>query len=232
VYLITAKHVISKPNSTEFFDKVFLRLNKKEGGSAILALPIVYDGNNKTVFCHSDPSVDIAVIPCLPDQNVFDFKFLPDDMITTTVEYKDLKIREGSEVFFTGLFSPYLGAEKNYPVVRFGRVALVTDEKIPFGDKKRDLYLIEAGSYGGNSGAPVFFYLGADREPGRLILGSTVLKLAGIMEGTFLDAKEIKVVETKTISIAQSNMGIAAVVPSYKLHEILFSNELKQKRGF
>jgi hypothetical protein len=52
------------------------------------------------------------------------------------------------------------------------------------------------------------------------------------MQGTFLDAHEIKVFETKKVPIAVSSMGIAAVVPGYKLHEILFSDELKEKRGF
>ena len=233
-YLVTAKHVISKPNSTEYFDKIFLRLNKTDGGSEILMLPIAPDGNNKRVFVHNDPSVDIAVIPCLPNENKFDFLVFPDEYLTTKEEYKNLKISEGSEVFFTGLFTPYLGAEKNYPVVRFGRVALVADEKILFNGKQQDLYLIEAGSYGGNSGSPVFFCVRRDElEPGKLFLsGSSFYRLAGIMEGTFLDAREIKVIETKSIPIAQSNMGIAAVVPSYKLREILFSDELRKKRGF
>jgi hypothetical protein len=234
IYLVTAKHVISKPNSTEYFDKIFLRLNKKDGSSEILRLPIVANGNNKNVFFHNDPSVDIAVIPYLPNEDKFDFIALPDEMVTTQEEYKTLKIREGSEVFFTGLFTPYLGSEKNYPVVRFGHVALVTDEKIRFAGEPTDLYLVEAGSYGGNSGSPVFFCLGLETiEPGRLIVaGSPIYKLAGIMKGTFLDEKEIKVIETKSISMAYSNMGIAAVVPSYKLHEILFGDELKKKRGF
>ena len=52
------------------------------------------------------------------------------------------------------------------------------------------------------------------------------------MQGTFLDWREVKFLETKKVPIALSNMGIAAVVPGYKLHEILFSEELKQLRGF
>ena len=232
VYLVTAKHVLYKQNTTDFLDMVFVRLNKKEGGSQIGVIPIITEDEKRNVFIHSDSSVDIAIIPFLPDQEKFDFKFLPDDMITTKEAFKELKIREGSDVFFTGLFAPYPGAEKNYPIVRFGRVALVTNEKIEWQGKLMDLYLIEAGSYGGNSGSPVFFYLGSDREPGSLMIGSPILKLAGVMKGTFLDAHEIKVVETKEIPIAVSNMGIAAVVPGYKLHEILFSDELKKRRGF
>jgi len=232
VYLVTAKHVLYKSNTTDFLDTVFVRLNKKEGGSQIGVIPIITEGEKRNVFTHSDSSVDIAIIPFLPDQEKFDFKFLPEDMITTKEAFKELKIREGSDVFFTGLFTPYMGSERNYPIVRFGRVALVTDEKIEWQKKLMDLYLIEAGSYGGNSGSPVFFYLGSDREPGSLIVGSPILKLAGVMQGTFLDVHEIKVVETKEIPIAFSNMGIAAVVPGYKLYEILFSDELKEKRGF
>ncbi len=232
VYLVTAKHVLYKPNTTDFLDMVFVRLNKKEGGSQIGVVPIIAEGKKRNVFTHSDSSVDIAIIPFLPNQEKFDFKFLPEDMITTKEAFKELKIREGSDVFFTGLFTPYTGSERNYPIVRFGRVALVTDEKIEWQGKLMDLYLIEAGSYGGNSGSPVFFYLGSDREPGSIVIGSPILKLAGVMQGTFLDAHEIKVFETKKVPIAVSSMGIAAVVPGYKLHEILFSDELKEKRGF
>ncbi len=74
--------------------------------------------------------------------------------------------------------------------------------------------------------------LGSDREPGSLVVGPPVLKLAGIMQGTFLDAQEIKVLNTKTAPISLSNMGIAAVVPAYKLHDLLYSKELKLQRGF
>jgi hypothetical protein len=231
-YLVTAKHVLYKPDTTAFSNEVFIRLNKKSSGTTITKIPIRPEGNNRTVFTHSDSSVDIAVIPYSPNQKTHDFKFLPDDMITTKDAYKDLNICEGSDVFFTGLFSQYIGEEKNYPVVRFGRVALVTDEKINWRGKQMDLYLIEAGSYGGNSGSPVFFYLGIDRIPGVTVLSQPILKLAGVMKGSFLDARKIEVVETKKVPIACSSMGIAAVVPGYKLHEILFSDELKEHRGF
>ncbi len=63
--------------------------------------------------------------------------------------------------------------------------------------------------------------------------GQPALKLAGIMEGTFGDApQEIKIVEKRKTSIPFSNVGISAVIPAYKLYEVLFSEELKKKRGF
>ena len=231
VYLVTAKHVVMAADQQSFLPEIYLRLNTLAGGAQTLKTPIVTEGKAKTVFFHPDPTVDLAVIPWLPDQKTFDFKFLPAEMITTEKDFRELKIVEGSEVFFTGLFSPYVGTKRNYPVVRFGRVALITEEKIRFSDREAQLYLIESGSYGGNSGAPVFFFLGADREPGVLIVGSPVIKLAGVMSGTFLDIQPVRIVDTANTAVAPSNMGVAAVVPAYKLQELLFGQVLRTLRG-
>lgn len=231
VNLVTAKHVL-KPdiNKKEFYKTVFVRLNKKVGEPEYLRLDLYPEGKNKNVFVHADTSVDIAVIPALPDDKIYDFVFMPDDIMTTKDDFKTLKITEGSNVFFTGMFTPYTGEHKNYPIVRFGKVALITEEKILWDGIKTDLYLIESSSYGGNSGSPVFFFLGVEREPGSLFIGNPVLKLAGIMKGSFNDVKPIKVVETRAVPVSISNMGISAVVPAYKLYELLYSEEMKLYR--
>ncbi|MBI2232183.1 MAG: hypothetical protein HYU46_24200, partial [Deltaproteobacteria bacterium] len=231
VYLVTAKHVLQTEDRKSWLSKIFLRLNTRTGDSGIIEIPIVPSGKNQTVFLHpNDSTADVAVIPGLPDQKRFDFKLLPMELLTSKQDFADLKIVEGSEVFFTGLFSPHVGTRRNYPVIRFGRVAMITDEKVKFGDYEADLYLVETGSYGGNSGAPLFFYLGSDREPGALILGPPILKLAGVMSGTFLDAQPVRAVETARIAVAPSNMGIAAVVPAYKVLEILSGPEVTARR--
>jgi hypothetical protein len=232
VNLVTAKHILQLEDRKTFYPVVFVRLNRKAGDAEILRLDLQPAGNSKNVFVHSDPTVDIAVVPALPDENVFDFKFISDDFLTTGEDFQTLKIREGSEIFFTGLFIPHIGERKNYPVVRFGRVALVTDERINWEGTKTQLYLVESASYGGNSGSPVFFYLGAEREPGSIVVGAPVLKLAGIMKGFVGERRPIELVETARIPVSVSNIGIAGVVPAYLLHEILFGPELKAKRGF
>src|SRR2546430_15295912 len=43
------------------------------------------------------------------------------------------------EVFFAGLFTPFAGEPRNYPVVRFGRIALVTGEPISWEGTKMNL---------------------------------------------------------------------------------------------
>lgn len=232
IYLVTAKHVLLDANK-KFLKEITVRLNTKDSSSIILTSKTTDSGKYKNIFIHQDSTVDIAVIPVNIDENIIDYKFLPEDYLTSKKTYNELNIREGTEVFFTGLFTSFIGEKRNYPIVRFGRVALVTDEKINWEGAKSEMYLIESSSYGGNSGSPVFFYLGADRGDGSITVGDPVLKLAGIMKGYFGQKTPIEVVNTRTaIPVSVNNIGIAAVTPSYFLKEILQSNELKKLRGF
>lgn len=52
-----------------------------------------------------------------------------------------------------------MGEHRNNPIVRFGRVALLPEDKIPWQENGKsaesvELYLLETQSYGGNSGSP------------------------------------------------------------------------------
>lgn len=230
LYFVTAKHVL-KQNKI-FRGTVFVRLNTKDSLSEYGRLELHPKGINKNVFTHSDKTVDIAVIPIRPDPTKFDYLTLPSTFLTNKKNFKDLDIKEGTDVFFTGMFTPFIGDKRIYPIVRFGRVALLTEEKIPWDNEMTNLYLMETSSYGGNSGSPVFFYLGVDRGGGGLTIGNPELKLAGIMKGYFGESSPIKIIETQKIPVSDRNLGIAAVVPSYFLEEILFGTELKKKRGF
>ena len=149
VYFITAKHVLQRPDKKSFFSAAFLRLNKKDGKAEMIHLPLSVSGIRKNVFMHKDSTVDLAVIPAVYDPQKYDYKFLPDNYITTKDDYKELKIREGAEIFFTGLFLPHIGEHRNYPIVRFGKVSLITDEKINWDGQKMELYLVESASFGG-----------------------------------------------------------------------------------
>lgn len=217
VYLVTAKHVLQRMEGGAFFPVVYVRLDKKDGSTETVKLPIVASGDKRTVFVHDDTTVDLAVIPALPDEKVFDFKFLPASLVLEAGALQAHNIAEGTEVFFTGLFTPHVGEQRNYPIVRFGRVALMTPERINWNGVKTELYLVESGSYGGNSGSPVFFYLGADRSPGSITVGPPELYLAGVMKGAFQEGRPIQVVPTSETPVSVANIGIAAVVPAPKL---------------
>jgi len=233
VYLVTAKHVLEKNKNGDYLKEIQVRLNTKDSLSKSIPVNLYSDGLNKNIFTHKDSTVDIAVIPLFPDTNIFDFLVLTNEYLTSKSDFKNLNIKEGSEIFFTGMFTPYLGDKRIYPIVRFGKVALVTDEKIPWGKGElAELYLAESSSYGGNSGSPVFFYLGANRGDGSIHVGPPIIKLAGIMKGYFGENTPIRVIETKKIPVSFRNVGIAAIVPSYLLQEIIFDKELVLKRGF
>lgn len=232
-YLVTAKHVLqSDPERGIFYKNCVIRLTKKGGGVEKLLLPLTLEGASKNVFCHSDPTVDIAIIPALPKPELYDFKALQMDYLTAKEDFGTLGVREGSHVFFVGMFTPHLGEQQNYPVIRFGRVALLSDERVRFMGQLRDLYLLETFSFGGNSGSPVFIYLGADRQPGSLVVGAPLVKLAGVMSGTFQSGSKILELPTATTEVSFQNVGIAAVTPCYHLREIILCEELTKARGY
>ncbi|MBL1256675.1 serine protease [Methylocystis sp. Sn-Cys] len=235
-YFVTAKHVLADATGN-LFSRVFVRLDKKGGDVEYIPLDLLNKGQ-KTVYTHSDASVDIAMVPWMPDQAKFDFKIIPEDMLTTEEKFSELHIAEGSEVFFAGLMVQFAGEHRNYPVFRFGRVAMLPDEPLKWVDDPSKppalvkLYLLETQSFGGNSGSPVFFYLGIDRQPGSISIGPPSIALAGIMRGTFLNSTPVKFAQSPTavIPYTPENIGVAAVTPSYFLHQVLFSEELTKFR--
>jgi hypothetical protein len=243
VYLVTAKHVLFDGETHSLHQRIVTRLNKRGGGVLRGSIPLVSEGEHKTVYFHSDPTVDLAVIPHgWPKSDILDGTYFPENLISDKPSLKTLHIEEGAEVFFTGLFTPHIGTMRNYPIFRFGHLALVTEEKINWNGQLTELYLMESGSYGGNSGSPVFFFLDRDRPPE--VLRDGPLRLAGVMMGAFLESQldpliaeskdgEIKQLEVEGRGISALNkakIGIAAVVPSYKLLEVLHGKELEERR--
>jgi len=234
-YLVTAKHVL-KATDEKNSSRIYLRLNKLKGDAEYVPLELSEAGRSR-VFTHPDPSVDIAVVPALPSGDEFDFKTIPAEMLAGK-SLSDLQISEGSEVFFTGLFISYVGEHRNNPIVRFGRVAMLPEDRITWIENGQpsqlvELYLLETQSYGGNSGSPVFFYPSIDNTPGVIVAGPPVLKLAGIMRGSFNETRAIGFVQPAAvppIPVSTQNVGIAAVTPAYLLSEILFSDALRNFR--
>ena len=240
VYLVTAQHVVHTNKddlSSPLFGQLWVRVNNKSGGSAMYKLDIIPSGANQTVFFHSDPSVDLAVLSIRPtDADKLDIKTMPEQMLTSTDDFKKLNIGVGTDMFFTGMFTGFLGEKKSYPIVRFGKLAMVPDEKIKFSGSSAEGYLMEAFSFGGNSGSPVFFYPSSDNTPGQMNLGPPNIKIAGVMRGFFGDAELILFAENPTaangppIPYSQGNTGIAFVVPAHFISEILHSEILEGRR--
>lgn len=222
-YLVTAKHVLQDVNG-EFYKAVFVRMNTVDS-SRFTYVPIITDSPEKRVYFHSDSTVDIAVIPYVPPKDDYLFKSLEPGYLIDKPTFKNLPIEEGTETFFTGLFTPYAGNKRIHPIVRFGRISLITDEKIDWVGMKREMMLLETSSFGGNSGSPVYFKVPLSNGLYKIILG-------GVLNGTYRDYAEIKVIETSVdfMPIALYNNGISGITPVYLLRDILYSNELEKLR--
>ena len=161
----------------------------------------------------------------IPD-TIYDFKTIQLDLFATQDKIESLRLNETDEVLFSGLFLPYHGANKNYPIVRYGKLALIPKEKIPWsnpagGTSLQDLYLADIISWGGNIGSPVFVRLSGAREQGGILAGVQYI-LIGIMQGYFDSDRPASIDTAQTTDTAHfdiqltDNSGIAAIVPAQK----------------
>ena len=82
------------------------------------------------ILTHDDENIDLVAYLLNPNQDRYDYYFIPQERFTDDNILRKKNIREGSNVFLAGLFSKFAKKERNYPVVRFGKIALMTNEKI------------------------------------------------------------------------------------------------------
>jgi tetratricopeptide (TPR) repeat protein len=143
---------------------------------------------------------------------------------------KQQGVNENDEILFAGLFAWYPGAKKNYPIVRHGKLALLSQERIPLDrqhpDKTVEVYLADVMSFGGNSGSPVFLRIGGIREglPNGPVMGMGYsYYLLGVMKGFFPEAMPFELDVAQLYGQSAQNSGIAAVVPADNILHILGS---------
>jgi hypothetical protein len=229
LYLITAGHVLKDTNGT-LLPQVCVRLNNRNGGFYRLWLSL-RDSNSVNVFPHPEAGIDLAAIPILASiatNNQIDYKAFPIDMIATKEHIKKFNIGPGDEMFFVGLFTPFYGSTANVAIARFGRLAMLTTDRIPAfpNEPPHDYYLMEGHVFPGNSGSPAFFSLGPFRNPKDI---STLI--AGVVRGYYPNPAKILTVEAAAQQFAMENSGIALVIPGYRIIELLNIPELKRLRG-
>lgn len=187
---------------------------------ATLEMPVLDKRGDLTWFVdEDDAAADITAAPLVLNEDVADIALIGPNLFATSEVVKREHVNENDEVLFAGLFSGYVGEKKNYPIVRHGRIALMTDETFVVDktrpDNRSSLYLLEVSSFGGNSGSPVFLRLGGVRETTGTAFSGYSYYLLGVMHGYLPD------VDTK------QNSGIALVVPIDKLNEILQGNRYR-----
>jgi len=221
VYLVTAKHVIDGIRRLGLSD-VWVRMNMTNGESRW------YRSGCSDWFVHpTDPSIDVAVIKTgIPSE--LDHLAYPMDRFVTEDVITRHSIGLGDEIFVVGLFRHHAGSRRNIPIVRIGNIASLSEEKVvtkPFGEI--DAYLVEARSIGGLSGSPVLVNLGiVRRTDGQIKHASSdhIYYFLGLIHGHFdvgEDTVDQSTLPDDGLSAARVNTGIAIVVPSHKVNDVI-----------
>lgn len=225
-YLITNRHIIENGNTV-------VRLNKRDGKVECIE-------TDERLWTFHPAGDDLAALPFLYDPRQVTLLWLPFSKLLTREIIAAYDIGLGDEAFVVGRFVNHEGREKNLPTVRFGNIAQMPWE--PIRDRRasgpfyQDSYLVEIRSIGGYSGSPVFVHI----LPGSIrrvegwvdkILSAHGPWLLGVNWAHMNDYMPAKEESGRELSFkVQSNSGMMAVVPSWKVAELLESTALAQQR--
>jgi hypothetical protein len=215
-FLITAQHVIGNQ------DSILVRLNKRDRPEfACHRVNLIRTGKDQNVFTTKRPQIDLIAIsiPDFPntDPTVFDYSLILDEELM-----KEQEVREGTDVFTVGYLFGYSGNKQNYPVAKFGKVAMLTNEvwyrSQPPRNMDEEAYLIELQNVPGLSGAPVMLQspqFRIDKE-GKFQYRRITPLIVGVIKGLLR-------------SPIGGTQGVAAIEPAYHLRELLkrIADELK-----
>lgn len=229
VFAVTALHVIEgichlRPNET-----IYLRVNLKTGGFKWIPTKLTdwhwIEGGEVDVAITErgiPPELDHLVMPfhgCCPVSHLASHHY-----------------GIGGDVYMIGLYVRQPGEEKNIPIARVGNIASVIPQTLKIRNYKQTRgILIEARSFGGLSGSPVF----ARFEPVYSVDGKTILRsgatnrLIGLVHGHHdLDIQQSsrrkKVIPKSALD--KLNTGIAVVVPLEEIVNTIQSFEVSSGR--
>lgn len=228
-YLVTAKHCVV--GAKEHGD-LYIRINMTDGVAKFVKIEADW------IF-PDDPSADLAVLSFeFPAhlQHQLDFRSIGEGMLCTAEKMKEHEIGIGDEIVISGLFTRLAAKPRNIPIVRFGNIAALPEDRL--ADSKTGLsyhaFLAEVRSIGGISGSPVFAYLGPERVPPTKGMrpDKRYLMLIGIVRSHW-EHTEPGIGSAGSAfhdEIDKVNWGIAAITPISYLLEIIYGDQLMAER--
>jgi hypothetical protein len=237
-FLVTAKHVIEEARRIGL--QLHLRVNRrmaKPGEPGVRYFPLP----DKWIL-HNDSAVDLAVLPWSTNEADVQFACLDIDGIVEQTQRllqgKSLwPPLEGTEVLYVAMTVQIHGLDRNYPILRTGRVALVAGERINGQYGLADYLVIDCQSFKGNSGAPV--WASYDWEPSATEIGfaekdsiqpNKLAYLYGVLVGAWPEAQEVYRTrrDGKTVIEEYHNLGISLVTPVQKIIDIIESKGVQK----
>lgn len=215
VCLVTNRHVFEKQKS------IIVRFNKIEANEAReYNLDLVGADNKQLWFCHTDSTVDYAVIFLDTDklkEDSINYRYFRQKTESATLqEMYEKGISEGDGVFVLGYPLGIVDPIKNYVIVRSGVIAKISDSYF----KKKASFIIDSSVFPGSSGGPV-----VTRPEIISVTGTKAYDhstLIGIISSYILyEDVAISQQTGKPRVVFQENSGLANVVPIDFLNEII-----------
>jgi len=233
IYLVTNRHVAlcwDDSGAPMTVESISIRLNRRNGtdDDSAVDLPLSA-GGNAPWFLPADNSIDLALLPGVPDQNTYDFMVVPSSIFAGKDFLKENRITEGEPVFFAGFFYQFPGVTRMEPIVRQGIIAMMPHDRIPYVNARENLYLADLHVFGGNSGSPAFIDLGVFHE-GSVRIGLDY-RLLGVVNGDVTEDQNFNLELTTTLTGTQkANSGISTIVPADDLKALLEDPRLQALR--
>ena len=234
-YLVTAKHVLQDVDGT-FLASVTVRLNLKypAGDSEvgfIRDLPVTDAQGNLLWFHSEDQAEDVVVLPLFPDEHEFEFTTISTRRFLSDQALHSGAVAEGDELYFIGLMEQYYGVRRNYPLVRRGTLALLTDESIDTPSGRQKVVIAELASWPGNSGSPVFLRGGI---AGRSLVEENRFTFLGMIVACFLNKFIVPLnggqPGPQLEGGDKANIGVTSIVPATVIKKVLDSLPAQQER--
>lgn len=202
IYAVTNAHVVND-------DYTIVRLNTEHGTTTL-------ETKKQDWILHPDGD-DVAVTR-LPVQPSHEYQYFYSDVLLDEIGAKEHGIGPGDDVFMIGRLVAHSGTKRNLPVARFGNIAMLPLENLSNGlGKSRPHYLVEMRSVSGFSGSPVVVHY-TPVGPTEGFRSPFPSKLLGV------DCGHLPVHEE------QLSAGIAAVVPAWRITELLNLPEVAAQR--
>lgn len=247
--IITAKHVIANRS------RVLGRYTPKSGTEPLY---VRYDleslRKNGDLWEHpTDEGVDIVAFRTLVYDDVKMVAF-PISLIASKDIFKKKDIDVTDRIIIPCLMTNYPGVSQNFPIFRDGSIALITEEPVTLrwnmGDNtvetEQMIIFVNATLNEGFSGAPVLMWPGMRLTPQGITLGGKSW-LIGIVHGFFPNtrciidedgdnviynkpSKDFPLLPPREVNVySQENPGTGIIFPSWRLLDILQSEEIKKR---
>ncbi|HXG38362.1 MAG TPA: serine protease [Bacteroidota bacterium] len=220
--IVTNKHVVAGTQRGSF---VLTRANPDGTPNSTSQIPVSLDNFESRWIPHPDPQTDLAIMPIAPliNQAVSQgftpfYRTIDKSVIPTEAQLKELTAVE--EILTVGYPIGIWDRVNNYPIFRKGITATHPANKY----EGRDEFMIDAASFPGCSGSPVFLYNVGNyvSRTGNTVIGSRFYFL-GILYGgpEYTATGEVRITniphKQDTLALTKIPINLGNVIRSSKL---------------